>query len=215
MMGYSMDFSTCFEKNFKFKYRPVRHSMPIVAITRKKRMRLQTSGRTALARMARDMDYRVGVEIGTYLGESASLWCSTSPNLKLTCVDPYRVYGARKFAETQEENYQTACKRLEPYNVTILRLPSEEAAEQFTDDSLDFLHIDGDHAFDACMMDLILWVPKVRVGGMILVHDYTILQGPGVIRAVDAYVHCHTISPWYATMDYAPTVFWESQRNTE
>ena len=214
-----MDFNTCLERWFKFKYRPARHSMPIVVASRLPKRtgqhKSQTSGRRGLAAMIRDMDYRVGVEIGTYLGESAALWCSVAKKLKLTCIDPYRVYNARIYAETQEEIYQTACKNLESYNATIMRLPSEEAAAKFENDSLDFLHIDGDHGFDACVMDLILWVPKVRIGGLILVHDYTILQGPGVIRAVDSYTHCHSIFPWYATMDYAPTVFWESQRNTE
>lgn len=165
--------------------------------------------------MMRDLEYRVGVEIGTYLGESAALWCSTNPDLKLTCIDPYRVYNARPYAETQQEIYETACRNLAPYNATIVRRPSEEAASMFENESLDFLHIDGDHIFDACMMDLILWVPKVRIGGMVLIHDYTILQGPGVVRAVDAYTHCHSVSPWYATMDYAPTVFWERQAEAE
>jgi len=34
---------------------------------------------------------------------------------------------------------------------------------------------------------LILWAPKVKVGGMIAVHDYLAMRRGGVIEAVDAY----------------------------
>ena len=159
--------------------------------------------------MVRDMDARVGVEIGTYMGNWASIWCDTNPQLHLTCIDPYRPYSARTSADTQEELYQTALRRLEPYNAAIVRKASLEAVDDFENDSLDFASIDGDHFFDAVIQDLVRWAPKVRKGGVILLHDYTAAQGPHVIRAVDAYTHCHCISPWYATMDYSPTVFWE------
>jgi predicted O-methyltransferase YrrM len=205
-----MDFNTALAKHFKFKWRPVAHNMPIVTYMRRRR---RTMGEVAsfmgLAEMLRDMECRSGVEVGTYLGDSAVRWCTVNPKLRLTCVDPYRPYNARPLAENQEEIYQTAYKKLESYNATIMRLPSAEAVGKFADGSLDFVFIDGDHAFDAVMLDLILWVPKVRPGGMVLLHDYTILQGPGVVRAVDAYTYCHSVSPWYATIDYAPTVFWE------
>jgi hypothetical protein len=78
---------------------------------------------------------------------------------------------------------------------------------------LDFVFIDGDHRFDPCVQDLIRWTPKVRQGGMVLMHDYCAFSRAGVMKAVDAYTHCHRIDPWYITRDYAPTVFW--QRGSE
>jgi len=162
-----------------------------------------------LAAMARDMEVRAGVEIGTFLGNWASLWCRQNPQLHLTCIDPYASYGGRRSATTQEKCYQTALRTLEPYNATIVRKASLEAVDSFEDESLDFVSIDGDHFFDAVMQDLICWRRKVRKGGLIAVHDYTVLQGCHVMRAVDAYTHCHNISPWYVTADYTPTAFWE------
>uniref|UniRef100_A0A6M3JPR9 Putative methyltransferase n=1 Tax=viral metagenome TaxID=1070528 RepID=A0A6M3JPR9_9ZZZZ len=204
-----MEFQAALEKNFKFKYRPDRRNLPIVTILRRSRRHGEVAGVIGLAEMMRDMEFQVGVEIGTYLGDSASIWCKTNPNLNLTCVDPYAPYTGRRSTSTQESIYQAACEALKPYRATIMRVASMEAVPTFADDSLDFVFIDGDHLFDPCMMDLICWVPKVRKGGMVLLHDYTVMQGPGVIKAVDAYTHCHSISPWYATMDYTPTVFWE------
>jgi predicted O-methyltransferase YrrM len=137
-------------------------------------------------------------------------WCKVNPQLHLTCIDPYLPYTAKPSAEDQEGYYHTALKNLEPYNATIVRKSSMEAVDDFADGSLDFVSIDGDHFFDAVVMDLVRWVPKVRKGGMVLLHDYTAAQGPHVIMAVNAYTHCHNINPWYATMDWAPTVFWEA-----
>jgi len=36
---------------------------------------------------------------------------------------------------------------------------------------IDILHIDGNHSYEACMMDYNLYSPLVRMGGMILFHD--------------------------------------------
>ena len=156
------------------------------------------------------MDARFAVEIGTYIGDWAMLWCKTNPKLHLTCIDPYRAYEGRPLQETQDEIYKTALENLKPYNANIIRKASMDAVDDFADSSLDFVSIDGDHSFDAAVMDLIRWCPKVRKGGLVAVHDYTANQGPHVIMAVNAYTHCHNISPWYSTMDWTPTVFWEA-----
>lgn len=206
-----MDFKAALKTHFKFKgARPGGRSWPLAVIRRHSRKRGDVPGVLSLAEMVRDMDARVAVEIGTYLGNWASIWCKINPELHLTCIDPYRPYNARMSAETQEAIYQTALRTLEPYNATIVRKASLEAVDDFEDGSLDFVSIDGDHFFDAVIQDLCRWVPKVHKGGIVLLHDYTAAQGPHVIRAVDAYTHCHTIAPWYATMDYSPTVFWEA-----
>jgi predicted O-methyltransferase YrrM len=206
-----MNFRTALKRHFKFKGgRPGGRSYPLAVIGRHSQRNKQPAGVLSLTEMARDMEAHVGVEIGTYLGNWASLWCKSNPELHLTCIDPYRPYNARTSAETQEAIYQEALKNLTGYNATIVRKASMEAVDDFEDGSLDFVSIDGDHFFDAVIMDLVRWVPKVRKGGIVCVHDYTAAQGPHVILAVNAYTHCHEIAPWYATMDWTPTVFWEA-----
>jgi hypothetical protein len=207
-----MDFNQALKRRFGFKGgRPGGVSCPLALYGRQDRKSKRTyRGTLSLAQMARDMEARTGVEVGTYLGDWAKRWCQSNPALHLTCVDPYRVYNARPSAETQEQIYQTALKNLEPYNATIVRKASMDAVGDFADGSLDFVSIDGDHFFDAVVMDLVCWCPKVRKGGFVCVHDYTSNQGPHVIMAVNAYTHCHCINPWYATMDWTPTVFWEA-----
>lgn len=205
-----MDFKAALRAHFRFKgARPGGISFPLAAMRRGHRKRGDIPGVVSLAEMVRDMEARTGVEIGTYRGNWASIWCAANPQLHLTCIDPYRPYSARASAETQEAIYQEAMRRLEPYNATIVRKASLDAVDDVPDESLDFVSIDGDHFFDAVIQDLVRWVPKVRKGGLVCVHDYTAAQGPHVMRAVDAYTYCHVISPWYATTDYTPTAFWE------
>lgn len=198
-----MDFTQALKANFRFMGTP--DIMPCGLKGRRRRQ----DGRTLLARMMRDMEYRVGAEIGTRYGDSAKLWCETNPGLKLTCIDPYSVYRPRKSQEKQDAVYEAAKKNLAPFDVTFVREGSHAAASRFADESLDFVHIDGDHGFDAVMQDLILYVPKVKKRGMILIHDYFNFWLGGVVHAVNAYTTCHLIHPWFVTRDEEPTAFWQ------
>ena len=171
--------------------------------------RVRQDGRTLLARLMRDMEYRVGAEIGTRYGVSAKLWCETIPGLKLTCIDPYGVYRARHSQERQDAAYAGARETLAPFDVTFLRESSVDVSDRFEDESLDFVNIDGDHAFNMVMQDILLYVPKVRPEGMILVHDYFPFYHGGVVQAVNAYTECNLIRPWFTTRDMEPTAFWQ------
>ncbi len=171
--------------------------------------RRNQDGRMLLGRLMRDMGFHLGAEIGTFYGDSAKLWCESIPGLKLTCIDPYNVYRPRKSQEKQDATYEAAKAKLAAFDVTFLRESSLTAHAQIPDESLDFVYIDGDHAFDMVMQDIIFYVPKVRKGGLILVHDYLSFYLGGVVHAINAYTACHLISPWFVTRDVLPTAFWQ------
>ena len=43
----------------------------------------------------------------------------------------------------------------------------------FEDERLDFVFIDANHSYEACLEDIRLWFPKVKPNGVIAGHDYT------------------------------------------
>lgn len=204
-----MDFNEALMDCFKFWGRDETDNLPILATARYRRGNEGDFGRNGLARMMRLMDLRRGVEIGTHRGLSARMWCKANPDMELLCVDPYKAYMAHPDQSTQNEDYARAVRRLSEYKAVILRKTSMEAVVDVEDESIDFVYIDGDHRFDPVMMDLLCWAPKVRKGGLIMLHDYYPFRQAGVIKAIDAYTHCHHIDPWYITRDHMPTAFWQ------
>jgi hypothetical protein len=53
----------------------------------------------------------------------------------------------------------------------IMRLSSAEACHHFKDESIDFLHIDGNHSEQSALFDVEHWLPKVKRGGIICFDD--------------------------------------------
>lgn len=53
----------------------------------------------------------------------------------------------------------------------IMRRTSEQSLEFFEDESIDFLHIDGNHSEQAALFDVKNWLPKVKKGGIICFDD--------------------------------------------
>jgi predicted O-methyltransferase YrrM len=155
------------------------------------------------------LGFNEGVEVGTFRGVWALELMQANPELHLTCIDPWLKYDlvARK-QETLDSAYDQAMERLNGLNVTTIRKKSMDAVNDFEDGSMDFVYIDGNHAFNYVMMDLIHWVPKVKKGGIFALHDYHGQVGADVIKAVDAYTHVHHIDPWYITREELPTAFW-------
>lgn len=73
-----------------------------------------------------------------------------------------------------DKNYRAAKKRVEEFGerAVMLRGKSSEMASHVEDESLSLLYIDADHSYWGVLTDLALWVPKVRQGGVVALHDY-------------------------------------------
>ena len=167
--------------------------------------------------MFKELEFAVGAEIGVRGAPFGQQMGRSMPGLKWYAIDPYRSYGHYATGEahcSQEEMdgyYKEATAALEPYDCTIIREFSCFAVEQFEDDSLDFVHIDANHAFEYTYQDIEMWTEKVRPGGIISCHDYMDLYDTRcrVKSAVDKWTAENEIFPWFVIVgSRTPTCFW-------
>lgn len=124
------------------------------------------------------------VEIGTYCGASAipilqllQAWGGT-----LTCVDPWKLEPGT--LRECVDNLQAAGLA---HRVRLIPAESVWAATRWTEGLIDFLYIDGDHAYDAVLADLWTWWPLLRPGAVVCGDDYDDPVSPGVARAWDEF----------------------------
>lgn len=120
------------------------------------------------------------VEVGTHRGDFAFEFLQTWEGKLLTCIDPWEnlpEYLAQSKLlwgnGNREEDFQHCQRILEPFQgqVEFLRSTSPKAAQEFHNESLDFVYIDGDHSRMAVLKDLHAWWPKLRKGGILAGHD--------------------------------------------
>ena len=154
-----------------------------------------------------ELEYKNGAEVGVASGRNARDMFRIIPDLHLYLVDPYTAYF-RYSQALCDKRYKGMMKLLENRCKTVLRMTSLEASQQVEDESLDFVYIDGDHRFPAVMLDILLWVPKVRKGGIVAGHDYYHFYQSGVVDAVQAYTRAMRINQWYITWEKEASWFW-------
>ena len=164
--------------------------------------------RNLLADVYRELGFKIGAEIGVRRGSYSRVLCRANPELKLYCVDPWGPYPGRRYTVgVQEQIYKVARKRLSEYNAEFIRKRSLDAVNDFKNNSLDFVFIDGDHRYNSIAVDIVEWQRKVRPGGIVSVHDF-FLGEPGVFYAVEGFIKGNNIWPYYMTKEPMPTAFW-------
>jgi hypothetical protein len=127
------------------------------------------------------------VELGTHYGESYFGFCQSlvESGIHCTCyaVDTWKgdqhagFYGEEVFDDVRaynDRNYSSFSN--------LLRMTFDEAVGQFEDNSIDLLHIDGLHTYNAVEHDFHTWFPKLRPGGALMLHDVEVRNGFEVWR---------------------------------
>jgi len=152
-----------------------------------------------------ELGYKVGAEIGVEQGRFSEEICRDNPGVKLYCVDPWQAYDRYVDHVSQPKLdgfYAEAVARLALYNCEIVRKSSMEAVKGFAPGVLDFVFIDGNHAFEFVVNDIIYWARTVRQGGIVAGHDYRNENRNRaipfhVIQAIQAYTDAYEIRPWF------------------
>lgn len=155
-----------------------------------KRLRKPTDRAQCLLRCARRMGLKIGAvaEIGVFEGALSLQLRQNWPTAQIYLVDPWKhipdltklVGSMHRRGGTPERNQVLWDKRyaavqrafVNDSKTKILRMTSREAAAVVPDNSLDMVHIDGDHRYEPVCEDIRLWLPKVKAGGLVTGHDY-------------------------------------------
>jgi len=141
---------------------------------------------------------KVGLEVGVCKGEYSKLLLGES-RLDLLCgVDAYsndEVLTRTKLKKCDrapgkfEQHYEEAKITLERFGSRhkLIRKLSEEAVDDFADDSLDFIYLDASHLATGVFLDLMLYYPKLKVGGIMAIHDVWLKYRNGCTYATCAF----------------------------
>lgn len=154
-----------------------------------------------LTSLFNELGCKVGAEIGVNRGKFSKWLCHKVRPLKLFLIDPYlsyQEYGEYSNQDGLDAIYEEAQVRLARYNCEFVKKKSMDAIGDFNDNSLDFVYIDANHAFEFVVNDIAEWSKKVKSGGIVSGHDYTNYMREVKI-AVDGWVQVKRIKPWFLT----------------
>ena len=171
------------------------------------------SRETDIPQMFKGLGFKIGAEIGVYRGEYSETLLKAIPGLKLSGIDlwglypGYRDYRRHDIIDAEQE----AREKTRGFDCQLYKGWSHEIVKQFADESLDFVYIDGNHAYEYTVQDIALWSKKVRKGGVIYGHDFEDWSknwrrfDMGVINAVTGWCKSYQIHPWFViTKDKHP-----------
>lgn len=127
-------------------------------------------------------DESVVVEIGSYMGRSASLigQVAQDKGFEFVCVDNFVTGFEDKSVQQELRNNLDRNK----VRYVLFEMYSRRAAKLFDYHEVDFVFIDGDHRYEGCFEDINLWLPRVKQNGLVAFHDYN-SSWIGVRKAVD------------------------------
>jgi predicted O-methyltransferase YrrM len=148
-----------------------------------------------IAGMVNELGFKSVVEVGCKSGRTAGHILKTCPQAGVVAIDPWVVqektddkaretYKDWDFEKIEKEFWENIGEHKD--RCQMLRTTSVEAAKQLqeqTSANWDLVFIDALHDYPSVLEDIKVWWPLVKVGGVLMGHDFN-HKWPSVERAV-------------------------------
>jgi hypothetical protein len=138
--------------------------------------------------LIRLMRPKVFVELGTHTGNSFCAFCQAVAreglDTRCSAIDTWEGDAhAGYYADSVFEELESYIRATYVGWAKLLRMTFDEALNQFEDGTVDLLHIDGLHTYEAVLHDYDKWRSKLSAQGVVLFHDTQVFdRGFGVHR---------------------------------
>jgi hypothetical protein len=155
----------------------------------------------------------IAIEVGVFDGSFSKMILSILNPNQLYLNDPWQISsdknGKQDTYSGRLKNLQTAYStkneldnikqhfktEIESTRVIIKQGFSYDIVNDFEDDFFDFIYIDACHLYECVKQDLIIFLPKLKKGGLLCGHDYINNDvGFEVKRAVDEFCELNEFS---------------------
>jgi glycosyltransferase involved in cell wall biosynthesis len=124
---------------------------------------------------------KIFVELGTHSGNSYFSFCQSVAMAgiptKCYAVDTWQgdehagQYNDEIFAKVNEHHQEQYAEFSR-----LLRMAFDDAVTYFADESIELLHIDGLHTYEAVRHDFETWLPKLAPGAVVMFHDINVRE---------------------------------------
>jgi Rhamnan synthesis protein F/Methyltransferase domain len=124
---------------------------------------------------------KIFVELGTHSGNSYFSFCQSvveaGISSKCYAVDTWQ--GDEHAGKYNEETFNKVNAHHQEHYAgfsRLLRMTFDDAVSYFADESIELLHIDGLHTYEAVRHDFETWLPKLAPGAVVMFHDTNVRE---------------------------------------
>lgn len=129
----------------------------------------------------REVSPKIFVELGTHTGNSYFSFCQAVSKFELStkcfAIDTWQgdehagFYNDDVFNLVNMHNHEY----YERFSC-LLRMSFDDAVSYFADESIEMLHVDGLHTYEAVLHDFETWLPKLAPGAVVIFHDTNVRE---------------------------------------